>query len=185
MTQKIQGPINSKAVIAYVQAEKSFKEALQLAEKLYKKHKRDYTGVAYFSHPTTVASLLLETAVQPTQMAASALEDMLLFERVKPSTILDKFGADVLSMVETLTPLFHVNGERDHKSHGERLQAAGYPVQTIKLASLLDHVCSVPKKKLSEAFKLLEEVDTLLPYLQGGNAELLRRLQAALRTARA
>lgn len=183
---KTQGPINSKAVIGYCHQEKLFKEALALVEKLYKKnYKRDFTGVPYFSHPTTVASLLLETAVQPKQMAAAALEDLLLFKRVKPETISEKFGDEVLGMVEALTPLFHVNGERDHAAHGERLTAAGYPVQTIKVASLLDHVCSVPKGNLAAAFKLFEEVEALLPYLGGANAELLRRLQAALRNARA
>jgi (p)ppGpp synthase/HD superfamily hydrolase len=182
---KIQGPINTKAVIAYCHSDKAYQEALKLAEKVYKTRKRNFTGINYFSHPTTVASLLLETATQSSQMVASALMDLLKFERVKPSTIQTTFGADVLVMVQTLTPVRKADGTPDWKAYGEQLQAAGYPIQTIKVAALLDHVCAIPKNKLSEAFEQLAEVDELLPYLQGANAELLRRLTVALRNARA
>lgn len=184
MNIQTKGPINAKAVIGYVHREKSFKEALALAEKLFKKDKRKYTRIAYFSHPTTVASLLLETAVQPAQMVAAALEEMLVFNKLALTTIANKFGGPVAAMVTALTPVMGANAV-DYKAYGENLQNAGYPVQTIKVASLLDHLCSVPKGKLAEAFKLVEEVEALLPYLGGANAELLRRLQAVLRNARA
>lgn len=181
------GPVNARALVGYAFQEKMFKDAMIVAEKLHAKKKRDYTGIGYFSHPSTVATLLLEQplSVNVEMMAAAALEDMLAFERIKPQSIETQFGARVLKMVQALTPVKHVNGQRDHKSFGEQLQAGGYDVVTIKLASLLDHVCSIPKKNLSSAFELFNEVDALLPYLHGGNSELLRRLEASLRSARA
>lgn len=182
---KTQGPINSKALIAYCHADKAYQEAMKLAEKLYKKvDKRDFTGISYFSHPTTVGSLLLESQAQSSLMVSSALEDMLARNKVKPATIQAMFGDTVLAMVEALTPV-RVNGELDLEAYGQRLRAGGYPVQTVKLASMLDHACSVPRKQLSRAFKLFDEIEGLLPYLQAGNTELFKRVQVVLRASRA
>lgn len=180
-----QGPINSKALVAYVQKDKAYEKALDLSRKLFKGDKRDYTGVQYISHAMTVGSLLLEIQAQASTMLASALQDLLARERVKPKTIEELFGAEALTNVKALTPVKLVNGDLDIKAYGEQLKAGGNAIQTIKTASLLDHVCSIPKKNLAGAFKLLEQVDGLLPYLEGGNAELLRRLSVALRNARA
>lgn len=181
----VQGPINSKALVAYCHTDKVFAKALDLVRGLYKKDKREFTGVAYWSHPTTVSSLLLEISAEPTTMAAGALQETLARGRLQPKTIVEQFGPEVLSKVEALTPVLHINGELDVRSTGERLQAGGGQVQTIKLASLLDTICAIPRNKLASKFKLLDEVDALLPYLQIGNAELMRRVQVALRQSRA
>lgn len=181
----VQGPINSKALVGYVQKEKPYAEALMLVRKVFKKDKREYTGVAYESHAMTVGSLLLEIQAQSSTMIASALMDLLAREKVKPSTIEEKWGAVALANVQALTPVKLFTGDVDIKATGEKLQAAGNAIQTIKTAALLDHVCSMPKKNLSAAFKLLDIADGLLPYLEGGNAELLRRLTALVRNARA
>lgn len=181
----VQGPINSKALVAYVQKDKAYANALMLVRKVFKKDKRDFTGVAYESHAMTVGSLLLEIQAQSSTMVASALMDLLAREKVKPATIEEQYGADALAAVQALTPSKLFTGDVDIKATGEKLQAAGNAIQTIKTAALLDHVCSVPRKHLSAAFKLLDTADGLLPYLKGGNSELLRRLTVAVRNARA
>lgn len=185
MLKQVPGPINSKALVGYVQKDKAYEKALDLARKLYKGDKRDYTGVQYVSHAMTVGSLLLEIRAQSSTMVASALQDTLARDRLQPKTIAEMFGDEALANVQALTPPANLGDAASVQAYGEQLKAAGNAVQTIKTVSLLDHVCSVPRKKLGEAFKLFDQVQALLPWLEGGNAEMLRRLTVAVRNARA
>lgn len=182
---KVQGPINSKAVIAYCYKDKSYAKALELAKKLYKKVKRAYTGVEYLSHPLTVGSLLLELGVSSEAMQASALQDTVEKTTLKATTVRTEFGDAVSDLVNALTPVTTPDGMVDIAAYTAAIVAAGVEAQTIKLASILDDVCSIPANKLSAEAERIGVLATIAAGLTGGNAELARRVQAAVRRARA
>lgn len=180
--QKISGPINTQAFISYARGHKPFEEAFNLVTKLYAKQKRQHLGSKYITRTGTVASLLLDYSLQPTAMVAAVLEETLQRTNLKPETIEKLYGADVLAMVLVLNPP-RQDDAAAVAAHGEGLKAAGYQAQTVKIVSLLENVVVIPSNRLSASVGYLEHVQTLLPYLEGGNQELLDRLKAALRRA--
>ncbi len=182
-----QGPINSKAVIAYCYKDKSYAKALELAKKLYKGAKRAHTGVEYLSHPLTVASLLLEIGGFSSEaMQASALQDAQGGNTtLKPTTIRTVFGDAVANLVDALTPVKDAEGNVDLAAYKAALIAAGPEAQTIKLASILDDVCSIPGAKLAGESGRIAVLADVAAALTDGNAEIARRVQAAIRRARA
>lgn len=182
---KVQGPINHKAVIAYCYQDATYKKALELAKKLYRKDKRKHTGVEYLSHPLTVASLLLEVGVSGEAMVVSALQDTLSRTSLKESTLRAEFGDAIADQVVALTPVTGADGALDVAAYTGRLQAAGPAIQTIKLASILDEVCAIPAGKLSAEADFISGCAVIAGAMTLGNAEIARRVQAALRRARA
>jgi len=182
---KVQGPINQKAVIAFCYKYLPYKQALELAKKLYKKDKRKHTGIEYLSHPLTVGSLLLEVNASPTAVVVSALQDTLTRTSLKESTIRKEFGDAVADQVVALTPVNGAEGQLDVEAYKAKLVAAGPEVQTIKLAAILDEICSIPQNKLSAEAGYINTCADIAGALTLGNAELARRVQAALRRARA
>lgn len=183
---KVQGPINHKAVISHCYKDKTYKKALELAKKLYSKQKRKHTGVEYLSHPLTVASLLLEIGASDEALVVSALEDVLSRTTLKESTLRKEFGDSVADKVLALTPFRTPDGELNKGMYAINLVSAGTDVQNIKLASILDEVCAIPANKLAEEAEFLATCAQLTSALVGmGNPELGRRVQAAIRRARA
>lgn len=182
--QKQISPVNSKAMIAYAKQEPVFKEALDLAKKVYQKDRRMYSGIEYLSHPLTVASLLHEFAVQPSTMVLAVLEEVLARTQLTAAAIREQFGDAIADKVVAITPPKKSTPET-LQEYTERLKAADADVKTVKLASLLDHVCSIPSNKLKHAAGFLADCKVMLPALEGGNAELMRRLTSALRRATA
>lgn len=182
---KVQGPINQKAVIAAAHKSKALQQALELAKKLYKKHKRKHTGIEYLSHPLTVISLLLEAGASQTALVTAALQDTLSATTLKESTIRDMFGDDVANQVVTLTATVDSIGYVHVEAYRAQLAAANPEVQTIKLAAILDDICAIPAKNLVAEADFISASAELAAGLTLGNAELARRVQAALRRARA
>lgn len=182
---KVQGPINQKAVIAACHKHKPLQLALELAKKLYKKHKRQHTGIEYLSHPLTVISLLLEAGASQTALVTAALQDTLAQTNLKESTIRDQFGDEVANQVVALTPEIDSVGYIHVEAYRAQLAGASAEVQTIKLASILDQVCSIPQAKLAGEAQFINAAADIAAVLTQGNAELARRVQAALRRARA
>lgn len=181
---KAHGPINQKAVIAYCYKDAQYQKALELAKKLYKKQKRKHTGIEYLSHPLTVASLLLELGVSSTAMVVSALQDMLVLTNLKESTIRAQFGDVIADKVVALTPPTDDSAEA-FQAYKSKLAGADHEVQTVKLAALLDDICAIPKAHLVADAPFLAKCSEIVESLNLGNAELARRVQAALRRARA
>jgi (p)ppGpp synthase/HD superfamily hydrolase len=187
---KVQGPINHKAVIAACQKHKPLQLALELAKKLYKKDKRKHTGIEYLSHPLTVISLLLEVGASQDALVVAALQDTLSRTTLKESTIRAQFGDDVADNVVALAPVssqgaFGILDTIAFAAYKDRLASASPEVQTIALASILDHICSIPAAKLSDEAAFVSECADVAGALVLGNAEIARRVQAALRRARA
>lgn len=184
MYQHVKGPINSKAVIAYCHRDKTFSNALQLAKKLLSGQKRAFTGFDYLSHPLTVASLLIEVKAPQPVMVAAALQDSLSRTTLKAATLEKEYGAEVAAMVRALTPVKNAEGQVDLAAYKAQLEQGGESVQTIKLASLLDHLAPLSEKYAKKAGELIAEATELLPSLTQGHPELMHRAQAALRRAR-
>lgn len=182
---KVQGPINQKAVIAACHQHKPLQQALELAKKLYKKHKRKHSGIEYLSHPLTVISLLLEAGASQTALVTAALQDTLAQTTLKESTIRAQFGDDVANMVVALTATVDSIGYVHVEAYRAQLAAATAEVQTIKLASILDEICAIPAKNLATEAQFINATAELAGALTLGNAEIARRVQAALRRARA
>ena len=178
-------PVNSKALIAYAHVNKTFSTALQLAVKLYKKDKRQWSGVPYVSHAMTVASLLLELKAPSNVMVVAALQDMLQRNALTEATMRKEFGDEITDMVRALSKPKAVEGSDVVQAYLAQLAGASDEVKTVKLASLLDMVCAVPRKKMTDPAvqALLADARTLLPSLVGGSPELTRRVTLILRRA--
>lgn len=182
---KIQGPINHKAVIAACHKHKPLQLALELAKKLYQKQKRKHTGIDYLSHPLTVISLLLEVGASQDALVVAALQDTLSRTTLKESTIRAQFGDAIADKVVALTATA-ITGQRVViEAYRDQLVSGGPEVQTIKLASILDEICSLPANTLRTETATVDVLADIAGDLTLGNAEIARRVQAALRRARA
>lgn len=182
--QKQISPVNAQALIAYVKAEPVFKAALDKAKSLYAKDRRNYTGIAYVSHPMTVASVLLEFPVTAETMAIAALEEVLARTRFTEVELREQFGDVVADAVVALTPP-KTSTQADLVAYGARLAGTTPAVQSVKLASMLDHICAIPTGKLKNAAGTMANFKVILPSLTAGDAELMRRVANALRRATA
>lgn len=178
-------PINSKALIALAQREKLFKDSLSLATKLYKKQKRAYSGAEYASHPMTAISVLMDFNQSVETLSAAALEEVLVRTSLKESSLREVAGPVVTEKVLLLTPPKAEDGKLDVATYAAQLAGSPADVQNIKLASMLDHICSIPRAKLGAEYVFLDECAALLPALTQADAELKHRTEFALRRARA
>lgn len=178
-------PVNSKALIAYAHVNKTFSTALQLAVKLYKKDKRQWSGVPYVSHAMTVASLLLEIKAPADIMVVAALQDMLQRNALTEAVMRKDFGDAITDMVVALSKPKVAEGEDANLAFFNQLASSTDEVKTVKLASLLDMVCAVPRKKMADPAvqALLSDARAILPSLVGGSPELNRRVTLILRRA--
>lgn len=177
MRKQIDGPINQKALIAYSQGNPTYAKALKLTVKLFEKDKRPFTGLKYASHAMTVATVLLDVRADLKTMTVSALQDVLKKSSVTEESIAADYGDDVLALVKALQP-----GE-DQDAHIAALVDADVIVHTVLAASLLDEVCSVPRKvvKTPEAQAIFARAAAYTPALTKANPEVLRRLSVVVK----
>lgn len=183
MLKHVNGPLNSRAVIAYCHREKTYAKALELAKKLYKGQKREFTDFEFLSHPLIVSTLLLEVNSPLSTMLTAALQDTLARTTLKESTLRSEYGDEVANAVVELTAPRLDSGEIDVQAYKVRLASANAEVKTVKLASLLDELAPLSEKYAKRASSLIGLVAEVLPVLEGGHPELFRRVQAALRRA--
>lgn len=182
-------PINAQKLIAAAYKDKLVQSCLKLADKLFKKVPRKHYPLAtkkrgndYAAHPMTVMSILLELGIDDSHtLAAAALEDVLHLTAVKESTVLEVAGSEVMAMVATLA---RPKEGDDPAEYAQRLAAASPAIQNIKLASLLEDLCSIPSHKVQEEFAMFDQAEQLLAVLTKGEAELVRRVQLVIRASR-
>src|SRR3989338_9481007 len=79
-------------------------KAYNFSEEAHKDQKR-YSGDSYFIHPAEVGLLLAEAGMDAQAIAAGLLHDTVEDAGVKPKTIEEQFGPEVLSLVEGVTKL--------------------------------------------------------------------------------
>src|SRR6185436_1600503 len=79
-------------------------DAYEFSKDAHKEQKR-YSGDNYFVHPAEVGYLLGQAGMDASTVAAGLLHDTIEDAGVKPQTISEKFGPEVLSLVEGVTKL--------------------------------------------------------------------------------
>lgn len=131
-------------------------QAYEFAREAHKDQKR-YSGDNYFVHPAEVGYLLAGLGMDAQTIIAGLLHDTIEDAGVKPQTIRDLFGAEVLLLVEGVTKLgtLRYRGLERHTESLRKLFAAtakDIRVLIIKLmdrlhnARTLEHVPNVEKR---------------------------------------
>lgn len=174
MAQPKASPVNSKALIALSQKNKTFAQAMKLIIKLYKGQARPYTGLRYDSHPLTVGSLLLDRGLDEATVLVAILADVLHASSLKEATLRDLFGDAVADRVVALTP------EPNHAAYLARLMDLDGDTQSIKIASLLDEVCAIPERNQAEAAQYKAFAALAHRHLELADTDLRDRLGMAL-----
>jgi len=131
-------------------------KAYEFSRDAHKDQKR-YSGDAYFVHPAEVGFLLATAGMDAQAIAAGLLHDTIEDAGVKPKTIEELFGHEVLSLVEGVTKLgtLRYRGMERHTESLRKLFAAtakDIRVLIIKLmdrlhnARTLEHVPKIEKR---------------------------------------
>src|SRR3989344_7914676 len=79
-------------------------KAYEFSETAHKDQKR-YSGDPYFLHPAEVGFLLASAGVDTRAIVAGLLHDVIEDAGVRPKTLEELFGNEVLSLVEGVTKL--------------------------------------------------------------------------------
>ncbi len=123
-------------------------EDIALVSKAYEfsldahKEQKRYSGDPYFVHPAEVAYLLAETGMDADTIAAGLLHDVVEDAGVKPATIEELFGKDVLSLVEGVTKLgtLRYRGLERHTESLRKLFAATAKDIRVLIIKLTDRL---------------------------------------------
>lgn len=140
-------------------------KAYDFAKEAHQEQKR-YSGDPYFIHPAEVGFLLAEAGMDARAITAGLLHDSIEDAGVKPQTIKDEFGDEVLRLVQGVTKLgtLRYHGLERHTESLRKLFAAtakDIRVLIIKLmdrlhnARTLEHVPR-PEKRERIALETLE-----------------------------
>jgi guanosine-3',5'-bis(diphosphate) 3'-pyrophosphohydrolase len=116
-------------------------EAYEFSEISHKEQKR-YSGDPYFVHPAEVGYLLAEAGLDAQTIAAGLLHDVIEDAGVKPSTIEEKFGKEVLTLVEGVTKLgtLRYRGLERHTESLRKLFAATAKDIRVLIIKLMDRL---------------------------------------------
>ncbi len=139
--------------------------AYEFSRTAHKDQKR-YSGAPYFVHPAEVSYLLATAGMEPEAVAAGLLHDAIEDAGVKPKTIEDEFGAEVLTLVEGVTKLgaLRYRGMERHTESLRKLFAATAHDIRVLIIKLMDRLHNartleyVPRAEKREriAFETLE-----------------------------
>jgi len=136
-------------------------KAYEFSQEAHKEQKR-YSGDPYFIHPAEVGFLLAEAGMGPRTIAAGLLHDTIEDAGVKPKDIEEKFGAEVLSLVQGVTKLgtLRYRGLERHTESLRKLFAATAKDIRVLIIKLMDRLhnartlAHVPKPEKRERIAL-------------------------------
>ena len=116
-------------------------KAYEFSKEAHKEQKR-YSGNPYFTHPAEVGFLLAEAGMDSQAIAAGLLHDTIEDAGVKPKTIADEFGPEVLSLVEGVTKLgtLRYRGMERHTESLRKLFAATAKDIRVLIIKLMDRL---------------------------------------------
>jgi guanosine-3',5'-bis(diphosphate) 3'-pyrophosphohydrolase len=116
-------------------------KAYEFAKEAHKDQKR-YSGDPYFVHPAEVAYLLAQAGMGRRTVTAGLLHDTIEDAGVKPKTIEDLFGSEVLSLVEGVTKLgaLRYHGLERHTESLRKLFAATAKDIRVLIVKLMDRL---------------------------------------------
>ncbi|NIA09854.1 MAG: RelA/SpoT family protein, partial [Nitrospiraceae bacterium] len=121
------------------------KSAHEFAKNAHKNQKRE-SGALYIIHPLNVALILSDMHVDAETYAAAFLHDVLEDTETPPETIKEKFGENVLFLVQGVTKLKHIKNVSVEEAKLENLRrmllsmASDVRVILIKLADRLHNM---------------------------------------------
>lgn len=140
-------------------------KAYEFSEKAHENQKR-YSGDPYFVHPAEVGFLLAEAGLDAQTITAGLLHDTIEDAGVKPSTIEEMFGKEVLTLVEGVTKLgtLRYRGLERHTESLRKLFAATAKDIRVLIIKLMDRLHNArtlefvpkPEKRLRIAQETLE-----------------------------
>ena len=116
-------------------------KAYEFSKDAHKDQKR-FSGDPYFVHPAEVGYLLAQAGLDAQAIAAGLLHDTIEDAGVKPQTISDAFGADVLRLVEGVTKLgtLRYRGLERHTESLRKLFAATAKDLRVLIIKLMDRL---------------------------------------------
>lgn len=151
------------------------KKALKFATKAHGDQVRKYTDEPYINHPRAVARLVKTVEHNKYMVAAALLHDTVEDTDVTIEDIKAEFGDMTAIFVAGLTDVSKPeDGNRMiRKSLDREHTAKGLPpIQTIKLADLIDNSHSILKYDPDFARVYMSEMGLLLAVLTNGNKNL-------------
>jgi (p)ppGpp synthase/HD superfamily hydrolase len=115
--------------------------AFEFARRAHRGQRRKQDGRPFVEHPIEVAELVAEAGADSDAKAAAYLHDVVEKTAVEPDEIVDRFGAEVAALIETLSedpglPTYS-GRKRDLRA---RVIASGQPATTIYAADRLANV---------------------------------------------
>lgn len=115
--------------------------AYALSEKAHENQRR-YSGDPYFAHPAEVGYLLASIGMDAQTVAAGLLHDTVEDAGVKPETISQEFGVDVLNLVQGVTKLgaLRYRGLERHTESLRKLFAATAKDIRVLIIKLMDRL---------------------------------------------
>ncbi|MBV9159186.1 MAG: bifunctional (p)ppGpp synthetase/guanosine-3',5'-bis(diphosphate) 3'-pyrophosphohydrolase, partial [Candidatus Kaiserbacteria bacterium] len=116
-------------------------KAYEFSKEAHKDQKR-YSGDNYFVHPAEVGYLLAQVGMDAQTVAAGLLHDTIEDAGVKPSTIEEQFGAEVLQLVQGVTKLgtLRYRGLERHTESLRKLFAATAKDIRVLIIKLMDRL---------------------------------------------
>lgn len=158
-------------------SEKNVLDAYELASKAHAGQLR-HTGEAYITHPIEVAKLLSQLSVDEQTIIAAILHDTLEDTDVTEAEITNKFGTEVLNLVEGVTKLRRTHlkseDEKDIENVKKLILASTKDIRIllIKLADRLHNARTIEglgaERRISYAKELLTVFAPLAEYLGVG-----------------
>lgn len=133
----ILGAMNSKAPQDAVLVGKAY----EFSKEAHKDQKR-YSGDNYFVHPAEVGFLLAQVGMDPQTISAGLLHDTIEDAGVRPQTIEEQFGAEVLTLVQGVTKLgtLRYRGLERHTESLRKLFAATAKDIRVLIIKLMDRL---------------------------------------------
>lgn len=115
--------------------------AYEFSENAHRQQKR-YSGDPYFVHPAEVGFLLAQAGLDAQTITAGLLHDVIEDAGVKPSTIEEKFGKEVLTLVQGVTKLgtLRYRGLERHTESLRKLFAATAKDIRVLIIKLMDRL---------------------------------------------
>lgn len=140
-------PIRSTSEIIEKMSSKEAKD-VELVVKAYEfsreahKNQKRYSGDPYFVHPAEVGFILAQSGADAETIAAGMLHDTIEDAGVKPKTIEEEFGENVLSLVAGVTKLgtLRYRGMERHTESLRKLFAATAQDIRVLLIKLVDRL---------------------------------------------
>jgi (p)ppGpp synthase/HD superfamily hydrolase len=161
--------------------------SLKFATEAHKGQLRKYTNEPYIFHPIHVSNVVKLAGGSIEMVAASLLHDVVEdCESVSMCDIL-QFGVVVHRYVYFLTEpikIVGINRKARKRIYNEQLGNSPVAVKTIKLADSIHNMECIYKYDKKFGVTYFEEKCDLLPYLDGGNEILFKKMKKMIQEAK-